>query len=110
MDTQTVFIVASIIIVCALIYSLTRWWAIRGKVSTIAKTAAGLFVVCFALYAVGQSLVIIQVLGYLRGLGDVSSYLYALAAILFAVGSYYQYKSLLSVQNGASRRREGNSV
>lgn len=66
----------------------------RLRLAGSARKAAGLFVMCFALYAIGQTLVVVQVLGYLRGSGDVSSYLYALAALLFAVGSYQQYKSL----------------
>jgi hypothetical protein len=94
MNPSTIFLSASAIVVFALAYALIKWVQIRERTGLHAKTAAGFFVACFALYVVGQSLVIVQVLGYLPGVGDVSSYMYALAAILFAIGSYYQYKSV----------------
>ena len=89
----TVFVVASLVVVAALVYPLWQWLFIRKGLSGAGKVAASLFVACFALYAVGQGVVIAQVLNWLPR-GDVSSYLYALAALLFAVGSYYQRKSL----------------
>lgn len=94
MDTSLmIFIVASVIVVAALIFALWQWVFIRKGLSGDGRVAASLFVTCFALYAVGQSIVIGQVLYWLP-FTDVSSYLYALAAILFAVGSYYQRKAL----------------
>jgi hypothetical protein len=45
------------------------------------------------LYATGQSWVIFQVLKAVP-YSDIPNYLYALAAILFAIGSYYQRKSI----------------
>jgi hypothetical protein len=91
---HVIFFVASSIVVFALLYALIKWTQIRKCVALDAERASGFFITCFALYAVGQTIVIIQYIGLLKGIGDVSEYMYALAAILFAVGSNLQYKSV----------------
>lgn len=100
MEPITVFVAASSVVLAALVLSLVAWARIAAAIaaapspSCSARVASRLFVACFALYAVGQGLAIAQVLGHLRGLGDVSSYCYAAAAILFAVGSWAQLRSV----------------
>ncbi len=92
---MNIFIVASTVVVFALLISLVYWYKIWEKgTSAEFKKGAMLYVVCFALYVIGQSLVIFQNLGVINQWYSLSSYLYALAAILFAIGSYFQYRSI----------------
>ena len=95
MDQFTVFIGASVIVISALLYSLVQWIRIRTASSSHARTAATFFALCFGLYVVGQSIVVLDALTILEGMNGISSYLYALAALLFAAGSYFQVKSVM---------------
>jgi hypothetical protein len=89
-----IFVGASSIVVVALITSLYFWIKILNTAQGRAKIASRYFATCFLLYAVSQTIVIAQVLGYMKVFGDIPSYGYALAALLFSIGSYYQWKSL----------------
>lgn len=94
MNATTVFIVASIVVLIALILSLGFWIQIWKHTTNTAKQAARYFVICFTLYSIGQSIALLQGMNVLRGWWSVSSYLYALAALLFAIGSSLQYRSV----------------
>jgi hypothetical protein len=93
MDSLLIFTISSTVVVLALCFALLQWLAIGDTVTGPAKKAARLFSLCFMLYATGQSWVIFQVLKALP-FSNIPNYLYAAAAILFAVGSYYQLKSI----------------
>ena len=95
MDQFTIFISASVVVIFALLYSLVQWTRIRTASNGHARTAATFFAICFALYVVGQSIVVLDALTVLEGMNAISSYLYALAALFFALGSYFQMKSVL---------------
>lgn len=89
-----IFITASVVVVLALLISLILWIQIRNMTSGYARRAAGYYTLCFLLYVIGQSLVVMQVLKWTAFQMDISSYLYAIASLLFAFGTYYQYRSL----------------
>lgn len=92
MNSFTLFVVTLVVVDIALIIALVCWTLLAKKTSSRARVASVLFVICFALYVVGQTAVILDVVGV--DINSVfSSYLYALAAILFAIGSVYQLKS-----------------
>lgn len=89
-----IFVTASVVVILALLISLILWIQIRNMTSGYARRAASYYTFCFLLYVIGQSLVVIQALRWISFRTDISSYLYALASLLFALGTYYQYKSL----------------
>ncbi|MEX0918321.1 MAG: hypothetical protein WDZ93_04160 [Candidatus Paceibacterota bacterium] len=90
------FNITSIIVVLALSISLVYWFKIWKKgTDTNFKKGSFLYVVCFTLYVVGQTSAILQSNGFVEGWYNLSSYCYALAALLFAFGSYYQYQSVV---------------
>jgi len=92
---MVIFNITSTIVVLALFASLVYWFKIWKKgTDTDFKRGSFLYVVCFTLYVVGQTLVILQSNGFVDGWYSLSSYCYALAALLFAFGSYYQYQSI----------------
>ncbi len=93
MDPILIFTITNTAVVLALCFSLLLWLTIGDHVSGAAKKAARLYSLCFMLYATGQSWVIFQVLKAVP-YSDIPNYLYASAAILFAIGSYYQLKSI----------------
>lgn len=97
----TVFYISSVLVVLALLVALYSWYRIAMMRTGKSARAAKLFVVCFLLYVVGQTLVILDVAGFLSGWGYIASYLYAIAALFFAVGSYTLYK----VESSASSER-----
>lgn len=89
-----IFITASVIVILALVFSLILWTCIITRSVGYARWAAVLFALCFFLYTIGQTLVVLQVTQMITWNFDLSSYLYALASLVFAVGSWYQYKSI----------------
>ena len=88
-----IYITLLLIVDCALIYSLFAWWKIVQKTTGKENLSAKLFLTCFALYVIGQTMVLLQTLEIIDLGMDYSGYFYALAAILFAVGSYFRLKS-----------------
>jgi hypothetical protein len=88
-----IFYVTSILVVIALLIATYSWYQIAQMRSGKSARGAQLFVGCFLLYVVGQSLVILDVAGFLKDWGYLASYMYAVASILFAAGSYMMYKS-----------------
>lgn len=94
MSPFAIAITMLVIVDLALIYALYAWWKITRKVSGREKISARLFVTCFALYVVGQTSVLLWMLKVISLPFDISVYLYAIAAVLFAVGSHYKLTSL----------------
>lgn len=94
MDARTIFIIASSVILLALLISFVCWLLIWNRTTKAARVGATFFVICFGLYVLGQGLALLQGLGVVDGLWSVPSLLYALAALLFAAGSLFQWKSL----------------
>ena len=92
--TQEVFLLTLIVVDIALIIALISWIMIWKKVSGKSKTAATFFVTCFLLYSIGQTLVILDVME-LPIDSDISSYMYAVAAVFFAIGSVFHYRGLV---------------
>ncbi len=94
MEPRTIFIIASLVILLALVMSFVCWLLVWQRTKASARFAALFFVICFGLYIVGQALALLQGLGIVEGLWSLPSLLYALAALLFAGGSWQQWKSL----------------
>ncbi len=94
MTPQQIFILTCSIVLVALLISLFYWIRINGLSKGTARKAAICYVICFGLYSVGQAMVILQSLKVITGWFDIPSYLYALAALIFAVGSHFQYRSV----------------
>lgn len=95
MSPFAISITMLVIVDAALLYALYAWWRIAGRVAAgREKTSARLFIACFALYVVGQTSVLLWALKVITLPFDISVYLYAVAAILFAVGSAYKLSSL----------------
>lgn len=94
MDPRTIFIIASAVILLALVISFVCWFLVWRGTASWARAAATFFVVCFGLYIVGQGLALLQGLRIVDSLWNVPSLLYALAALLFAGGSWCQWKSI----------------
>ena len=90
---QNIYITLLLIVDCALIYSLFAWWKIVQKTTNREKLSAKFFLTCFTLYVIGQTMVLLQTLEVIDLGMDYSGYFYAVAAILFAVGSYFKLKS-----------------
>lgn len=89
-----IFIIASGVVLLALVLSLVAWIAIATKTKKLARVAAGFFVTCFALYTFGQALALLQSLELVVWGFAVPSVCYAVAAVLFAVGSGCQLAAL----------------
>ncbi len=94
MSPLHIFIAASSIVVIALVISLVFWIKILLKTTGSAHKAGLLFATCFALYTLSQTIIIFQSIGYFTFLGGIPNYGYALAALLFAIGSWHQWKSV----------------
>ena len=93
MDPLLVYTISSTMVVVTLCVSLLFWLRIKDKTKGDAQMAARLFAICFLFYAVGQSWIIFQVLKTVP-VSTIPSYLNAISAFIFAIGSYYQMKSL----------------
>lgn len=96
MTPNHIFLIASAVVLAALLVSLWCWNTIRSRTNGTARSAAGAFTVCFALYSAGQALALAQGLDWVNGYWAVPSICYAVAAIIFAVGSFTQLKSVRS--------------
>lgn len=94
MTPYQIFVVASSVVLLALVLSLVAWIAIVAKTKRLERSAAGFFVVCFGLYTVGQALALLQSLEVVAWGYAVPSICYALAAVLFAVGSGCQLAAI----------------
>ena len=94
MSSFSIFIYASLAVIIALAISLIYWVKIAGQASNQAsRHASWAYVISFALYIIGQSVVVLQALHMIKGWYSFSSYAYALAAFIFAYGSYLHYQS-----------------
>lgn len=91
MNPQGIFLFVSAAVLVSLLMSSICWYLMSRRAKGIARTSAMLFVIAFGLYFVGQLMAFLQGVGMLRGGWAVPSLLYAIAAVLFAFGSYYQY-------------------
>lgn len=92
MDPMLIFTISGALVLVALMYSLLEWARILQKSTGQKRTGSILFAISFLLYAVGQFWVIFQVLNAVPR-STIPSYMYALAAFLFAIGSYYHRRS-----------------
>ncbi len=87
MTPYQIFIAASSVVLFALILALVAWMVIAAKTKRLERIAAGFFVTCFALYTLGQALALLQSLEMVAWGYALPSVCYAVAAVLFAVGS-----------------------
>lgn len=94
MDSQTIFVAASAIVLVALVISFACWIQVHQKTNGMAQMSAKSFVACFGLYIVGQGLALLQGMEIVKGYWAIPSLCYAIAALIFAVGSWQQLKSL----------------
>lgn len=94
MDSHAIFVLASAVVLIALIASFACWIGIHAKTSGTARMSAKSFVACFGLYIIGQGLALLQGMGLVNGFWAVPSLCYAVAALVFAIGSFQQLKSL----------------
>lgn len=94
MNSNTIFVVASAVVLIALVVSFVCWIQVHAKTRGMAQMSAKSFVACFGLYIVGQGLALLQGMGIVNGYWAVPSLCYAVAALIFAVGSFQQLRSL----------------
>lgn len=87
------YIIPSGVVLASLILALLCWIRIVPHTAGYARTAARCFVVCFSLYAFGQALALVQMTGHVKSLYAIPPVCYAVAAIIFGLGSWKQLKS-----------------
>lgn len=97
MNSYTVFVISSCIVIVVMLFSAYVWNEIRRRIAPEQKKASSIFLASFLLYAIGQSVALATGTSLLSSVfWDVPSYAYGLAALLFAYGSWQFYVRMKS--------------